>query len=364
MGSHKNVIEINGKLYDAKSGTLLAQQATTPKKNHSTVDGFVKSTHHRTQTQTSSANSIRPAKPATRRHPAPAAKHRTTQKSQILMRSVVKKPAAAKPLTEVHSLSKKKSTIDHRLRRAQTIPRSTFVNKYGTLAHHQSVQRRTEALVVKEAPTHLTHSKSAVRKPAITQQHHSRPTPSPQPQTKSEELFNQALQKAETPKLTKKHKKVGKSRLNSSVTKWGASVAAAVLLVGFIAYMNLPNLSMQLASSRAGFDASMPGYQPSGFAPESDVSYKPGQITVSFRSNTDERNYKVTQAVSSWNSEALQENFLNAQNKSFQTTQDSGRTIYMYDNGNATWVNGGVWYQVESNQALSSDQLLKIASSL
>lgn len=351
MGSHKNVIEINGKLYDAASGALLHQTAhATPKSSpSSTVDGMIR--------RPSPQTAVSPKKPApTSRGAAKPARHHTTQRSHTLMRHAVKKPvpAPSEPATPKITPSAHQSAQHHqRLSRAQATPKSAYINKFGNLAHH-AVTRRVEALPVAKAPeTH--HSTPPAPKPHVA----------PTKQSKSEALFTQALERADhhTPPKHKKHHTRTSRKLGHRATKWAAGVVAALLLVGFIAYMNLPNLNMQYASSRAGFDADMPSYQPSGFS-MGNIDYEAGQVSVSFHSNTDDRQYKVTQAVSGWNSEALQENFLNARSKDFQTTQDSGRTIYMYDNGSATWVNGGVWYQVESNQALSPDQLLKIASSL
>lgn len=361
MGSHKNVIEINGKLYDAKSGALIASpHVTSPRAPKPTMDGF-----------------IRPAKPAASplSTPAPKAKHHTPrpaasaasrrnlQKSKTLMRHAVKKPAHATPepttKTTVTARAAHTAASNQRLTRAQAVEKSAFVNRFGGLSHHHPVAKRTEPLPVRQAPAHATHHNHQATPPKT---HHEAPKAK---QSASEELFSRALAKAEhePAKAKKRTKHAQKSRFQNSFAKWGAGVAAAILLVGFITYMNLPNINMQLASARAGMNADLPNYQPTGFKP-STISHQAGQVTINFDSNTDDRNYTVTQAVSGWNSEALQENFLNARNKEFQTTQDSGKTIYMYDDGNATWVNGGIWYQVESNQALSADQLLKIASSL
>jgi hypothetical protein len=121
---------------------------------------------------------------------------------------------------------------------------------------------------------------------------------------------------------------------------------------------------MKVAAARAGFSASMPGYSPSGFAFKGPVQYSAGQVVVSFKSNTDDRNFKLTQQTSSWSSDSLLNNYVAAGGKEYQTYQDRGRTIYIYDGSNATWVNGGVWYQIEGNADLSSDQLVRIASSL
>lgn len=151
---------------------------------------------------------------------------------------------------------------------------------------------------------------------------------------------------------------------NATPQTWLWGGLAALLLTGFFVYQNIPNLSMRVASTRAGFSAQLPGYKPAGFSQEKLVSYAPGKVTVSFRSNSDERQFQLTQQSSNWNSQALADNYLAKADKQYQTFQASGKTIYIYDNSSATWVNGGVWYQIEGQSDLSSDQLLKIANSI
>ena len=121
---------------------------------------------------------------------------------------------------------------------------------------------------------------------------------------------------------------------------------------------------MRVAAARAGVNASMPGYQPSGFSFKGPIDYSAGQVTVSFKSNTDDRAYSVAQRSSNWNSDALLSNFVVAEGKQYQTYIDRGRTLYIYDGSNATWVDNGVWYQVEGNSDMTTDQLVRIAASI
>jgi hypothetical protein len=144
----------------------------------------------------------------------------------------------------------------------------------------------------------------------------------------------------------------------------GAASFAVLLLTGFVAYQNAPNFAMRMAGSKAGFAARMPGYQPSGFAMSGPIQSSPGTVSVSFRSTTDSRSFTVTQHPSTWTSESLRDNFVAMDGHTFQAHQDRGKTVYVYDGSNATWVNGGVWYQVEGKSSLNSDQLLHIARSL
>ena len=121
---------------------------------------------------------------------------------------------------------------------------------------------------------------------------------------------------------------------------------------------------MRLASSKAGIKGSLPNYTPSGYAYKG-VETSPGEITVNFHSNSDQRSFEVKQKVSGWNSETLKSNYVAASSQPYQSQQENGKTLFIYNNGSsATWVDGGVWYQIEGQNNLSSDQLVKIANSL
>ena len=74
--------------------------------------------------------------------------------------------------------------------------------------------------------------------------------------------------------------------------------------------------------------------------------------------------FGLNQKASSWNSSALLDNFIQPKGKTYQTYQEQGKTIYIYDKASASWVSGGVWYQVTGNSSLNNDQLLSIANSL
>lgn len=141
--------------------------------------------------------------------------------------------------------------------------------------------------------------------------------------------------------------------------------AVALILVGYITYLNMPNLALRVAANRAGFDASMPSYTPEGYSFDGPIAYNSGQITVDFRSNTnDSQAYSLSQRKSAWNSESLLENVVKPEDKNYLTFQDRGLTIYVYES-QATWVNGGVWYTINTNSSqLNTEQLVKIASSL
>ena len=155
-----------------------------------------------------------------------------------------------------------------------------------------------------------------------------------------------------------------KLRISPRALSTSSFIIAALFVMGFFVYQNLPNLNMRLASIKAGVRGTLPSYQPAGFGLFGNISYKPGQVTIGYKSHSDDRNFKITQSASSWDSTSLLDNFVATSHKDYQTVQDRGKTIYIYDDSNATWVDGGIWYKVEGNSELNSDQLINLASSL
>lgn len=363
MGN-KNFIEINGKKYDAVTGALLHDSGQPIKKpvtnvqptpNSGVVDGFVR--RHRPSTNRAVAQS--------------AVKH--PQKSSTLMRHSVHKPTSVVQKVKAEKPVIQKSHLGTSVRRNETAmqtPKSAQVNKFEELAARSSVVRTIQpGLAVKQQSHHHNDSHSVTHmsiKPAhLGQQTHNR-------SSNAEKMITAALANAHSheaiapnTKITKKRsrliKKLGVSKRTLSI---GSASLAVVLLAGFFAVQNVPNLSMRVAATRAGFDAGMPGYKPAGFSFKGPIKYSPGEVRVAYASNTDARVYEVKQKASNWNSDALLANFVVTEGKQYQTFLDRGRTLYIYDKSNATWVDNGVWYQIEGESNMTTDQLIRIASSI
>ena len=358
---HHNIIELNGKKYDAKTGHIVSatqrEQKTPSKVNHASshnghsIDGVVGG---RRKSMNQPANKKSTKQPRT--HTPKHISHHKTQKSQSLMRSAVKKPAS-EPKHEVLSRSQNRA----RLHRAKNTPMSSHIGKFTPT--ETKISTKLSSVPLAQAP-------------AISAEQAQPSTPSQQPHHQAHKLsasqkhFEAALSKshAHKAKPTKKQKRGAKLAkklgISHKILNVSAAMLATVLLVGFFTYQNLASLSMQVASSRAGFEAQLPGYKPAGYGLAGPIEYEPGTVSVSFVSRTDDSNLKLTQEVSNWNSEALQENFLGQNSSEFQARQEKGKTIYIYDGNNATWVSGGVWYRIESNSLINTDQLVQMANSI
>ncbi|HTE58405.1 MAG TPA: DUF4367 domain-containing protein [Verrucomicrobiae bacterium] len=349
MGSAKqNTIQLNGRHYDARTGKLMSAQETVTSGNKTYVkplaqqsgvvlDGFAKRTHAKT-----------PAKKV----------HQRTEKSKTLMRHAVKKPTTPKAGPE--RMRVKRHVTPHldidpgRHSRTTTISKSHMVSRFGV---HAPITPTTSVLPVQPEPT----------APPISPltQHHEVFGSNLQPLS-LEKAIEQATSHTQPKhkKLSKRQKVAHRLRVSSKTTNIAAASLATVLLAGFIAFQNVPNLAMRVATARAGVQGSLPAYQPAGFGMNGPIQYKPGQITISYKSNSDTRGFRVSQKTSEWNTETLREEYVASDRRAYQTFQDGERTIYIYDGSNATWVDEGVWYQIEGNSSLNSDQLLRIAASM
>lgn len=366
----KNIIEINGKRYDAQTGALLSHgghHAATPTPGHH-IDG-IKHT----------AKPVNHQKPAAPSHhaavhhpptfhdvvrPTPkSGKSHTPQSSRTLMRHAVHKPIgsakrhskASQPLQALakkpeHTLALKASVqkVDtHRLKRAQRVSKSKAIKRFDSSRPAAFLAPPPEP-IVPIAP--LTISTS-------------RPTPDhgKKPQTTAE-LLQHALRRADSHKQPApvKKRRLLRSRRITSIS--AMSMAGIVLFVA-VAFQNVTTVKLQFASARAGFAVSLPDVRPAGYR-LSHLQYSNGEASMKFLSNTDTRSYSITEKASKWNSQTLREDFLASQTKEFETVEIAGQTLYLYGKQNATWVNGGVWYQVVSDGALSSRQLVDLAVSL
>lgn len=347
-------ITINGKKYDARTGQLVTSahapaQAASVKQPATT------------------AKPVRAARTVTdiARTPATPHKRRQPARSQTLMRTAVKKPTAAPKTRKVkapaqHAATQPKKPATPRIQhfdvarhtRAAAIKKSQLISKFNTssIVQHpvetaqNAVTERIEHMPVRPAPTvkaATSHIQSVLERGLKNAQSHTQ-TFTPQ----------------------KSHKKKAGKKGRGRLTSLAAGGLAAVLLFGFVAYQNMANISVRYATARSGIQASLPGYKPAGFTLSNRIQYNPGQITLNFSSTTDERSFKIVQRETAWNSDTLMANYVASKSDQVQKYEDRGRTIFIYGNNNATWVNGGVWYDINGDSQLNSDQLIRIATSM
>lgn len=185
----------------------------------------------------------------------------------------------------------------------------------------------------------------------------------PAPARPQRDIFEDALANATSHKQTYKETSARK-RGAKRMAKFTTVTLTALLLIAFYGYQNLPNLNMRLASSKAGFSAKMPDYKPSGFS-YGKLSYAPGTVTVDFNaSDNSGEQFSLSQKTSSWDSQALLYNFVTTKDKTYQTYERAGRTVYLYGTDAATWVDNGVWYTIDGGGSLNKQELIDVATSI
>ncbi len=318
MPSNKTV-DVNGRAYDRVTGMPI----TTP-----------------TQKPT----------PAERNVSAASSVHAAPQRSQTLHRRATKKPGLLK-----------RSQVG----RHMDIARSNDVARFSKEAQPQSAKpAQPTTVAVANRPKHIDigPAKRPVTHP-LARKAAARPVhaPATAKQTK-EAAIARALDapKATSEEPLKQARRFFWSRRASIVT----ALLSILLLTGVITFFNLPTISVAVASSQADVAAVYPKYIPDGYHLAQPVGFKSGEVSLTFQSISNESKYIVTQATSSWDSSAVLDNIVRKEvGENYATNRERGLTIFTYD-GNAAWVTGGILYTIDSSAPLSTDQVLRIASSL
>lgn len=263
--------------------------------------------------------------------------HQATQKSQTLYRAALKRPetAPAKPAAPT------KSPLISRFGPAQSAAKAIPAKP-----QEAPVQPAQPSAIAPVKPAQLLGSEL------------------------KERLIKEKIAEAEANKAKRKTASKHGGRLRAFMQRRPkiASIAtvtmALLILGGYITYINLPNLSVRVAAAQAGINASYPQYQPDGYSFNGPVAYAPGEVTLNFQSNSNhDQDYIIKQRASSWDSQAVLDNYVSKETGTYLTYSERGLTVYTYGS-KAAWVNGGILYTLNGNAPLSSDQILKIAASM
>lgn len=338
-------ITINGRVYDAVTGLPLNKRAFDAVSSRKPV-------HRAPTTEAKAAPKEAPkpkTKPAVERASATAAAavHTQTQRSKTLLRRATKKPhptAAKRPSTG----------------RNMDIARSSKISKFAPHPVTKPAAKPAAKPAVKpdKAPQMHPVAAKAVARAAAAKPVVSKPVTTKQ--VKEAAIANAMA--APKPKVAKKSKKQNKWIRRTIII---ASIVIGISLILFAVYRFVPSVSVGIASAQAGVKASYPEYVPDGFALSHPVTYSDGEVALTFKSNSNDNSYTITQTRSSWDSSAVLDNVVRpTAGENYITTKEKGLTVYSYNN-NAAWVNGGVLYVISSDNApLSGEQIRHIATSL
>lgn len=383
---HNNIIELNGKRYDAITGAYLGKShaqpvPAVPSKAARTIDGVRRTQPSTKQTQAKSSqkpdnkphkkqddksdhnkthhSSGKSSKSHTKHNRSTQhAKPHRPERAKTLMRSAVQKPAAqpktlngvvAKPANNLEFKKAAHNVDGARLNRSLQVPK------------HHDVQRFNEAV--------LPDGQATVQPTPAAQQSASQPPNIPtvqisEPQhLRPADIFETAVARA-----TSHEQPAPKLKPSRSKRALRASLVAAALLavIGGFVWLQRPTIELKVASMQAGFQADQPGHNLTGYARES-TQYNSGQVIITFRSG--DRHYKIAQQKSGWNSQTLLDTaVLGAATTEPQTVESRGRIVYLYktkdESWNAAWVDGGVRFELTGNAYMTKDDISAIVDSM
>lgn len=293
-------------------------------------------------------------------HPSSARNaHHATQRSQTLMRSTVRKPEVTKRPHIVAPISHNGAVIK------TPVPAKLSVNDIDTkrLQHAQAVPKSKLVTRFSSSSSNYTPMIAA---PTLANAPQPLMTPSATPVSHQNDIFTAALHAAtshQEPPVKQHFKKQRKSPARRIFAVSGAALAVVVLL-GLVVSQNMTSIRLQLASSKAGFSATIPSHEPSGFGLHK-FSAAANEVTAHYTSNSDsDRQFSIIEKPSDWDSATLRDSYVKQITQNYQIVEENGRTIFLYNNDSATWVNGGVWYVISGAHSLSNKQLIDIATSM
>lgn len=277
----------------------------------------------------------------------------------------------------VHSLVQKTQAMYSRTAPKKVSDIKPLIRKVGRsmdIAHSKSISRSTSQIApmsTKPSPANRNIDIKPIKHPLAASVEKLRSSPN-RPQdirianqpanVIKQEAIKEALKKplVDSPKR-KKNKRNHKFINMFSIT----IVIILVFAAGCFIYMNIPSISVRVASAQAGINATFPLYHPDNYSLNGPVLYTDDEVTINFRSNTGNNKFVIKQSKSTWDSSALKIKVDKDSNNETNESKEGGLTIYTYGNNTkAVWVNGGILYTITGDTKLSGEQIRHIATSL
>lgn len=367
----KSAVELDGGVYDNRTGQLISKRAPNKATKPIAVNkGTILDGVTRRRPRPSVAVTKKEAQTPTKQNKKPVTVPFTRpEKAKTLFRNAVSKPSGLlssrkQPKNANNSSNSRKNTLFNRVdvkkqQKALNTNKNHQIKRYGEI----------------KSPTPVTTKKP---KADITRSSQKQFLPIPPLVTKKNLKANLSRKEAFERRIATATNHLARPLANQ---KWYEKIAfrlniqpkhltaitvclVVTVIVGFIAYHEVPSIAMRFATSKAGFHGRLPGNIPSGFSFKKPIQSSRGVIVINYKSNSDNRFFTLIQKPTNWSSEALLTNFFVASKTQYQAYHDRGLTVYIYNEGDATWVNKGVWYTLGGRGLLSSDQILAIASSM
>lgn len=240
---------------------------------------------------TEASNLLSPRAASSKIKTAAQGVHQRAQRSQTLMRSAVKKPAAslnkqASSAPKQKVIESRTSHIDHgRLARVQSIDKNTKVRRFGHGVHPVAAKKHASDRRTKEAPS--SAAQSTGNNTAL-----SRPLPSLLTSVSHQQLermLDEALTNADAhKKAMRDHSSKGLWQRIKGAPRWltiGVTFIVVAVIGTFVAMNKVPHVAVRVAASKAHVDAKLPAYTPSGFSFAGPVSYTEGNVSIKYKAD-------------------------------------------------------------------------------
>ena len=307
----KDIVKINGRNYSVKSGNQL---------NTNNKNGLVKST----RTVIKSDNI-----------------HSSTKKSQTLMRKAVPRPENTKSKV-ARSMDIAKSARVSRFApnpiMKKTVSKTQITNQPPINPILHRVNKSMEMIKNSQPARTLTEIK--------------------------EEAIKKSINETKPTAVTKKKSKLNKITKNKYLLVMLIIIFISVVI--YLSYQYVPAVSIRIAASQAGINASYPTYTPDDYGVYGPAISQDKKVLIKYKQKNGDKMYTISQSYSNWDSSALYENLVKTwPDKSPNTTRVNGLTVYSTSNyENVAWVNRGILFTIIGNADLDSRKIERIVSSM
>lgn len=294
--------------------------------------------------------------------------HRSVQHSTTLNRKYVKRPVVSSA-PKIDSVAKRRAeNLKRRQALAEQINRERLAKmKAKTLATAKNSAKVVpdEENAIKKAALHPVES-VARKRLALRKTVSEKPsTPSISMKEKKDQAIESAMKSVAT--MEKKGTTAPKMKNRSffSFKRVALAFGCAALAVAAIAYfinLSMPDISVRVTAMQTGIDASYPSYIPRDYSLSSIVSEE-GKVSMTFSTASGD-SFTLTEEKSSWDSSALESNYVKDNFADYTPIREQGLTLFV-SGSDCAWVNGGKVFVIKTTSgSLTKKQLKSIAVSL
>ena len=279
-----------------------------------------------------------------------SASHRRVQRSTTLNRKYVKKP---EKVAAVDSVAKRRAED---LKRRQALADKINRERLAALKAGKTLREvNTTPAASAPKPLAATIEKNLIATPKTEKA-----------KAVKDDAVKSALKSVATLESENKPTKSISTKRSLGAKKLLLAFGCAALAVGVVGYfvsVNTPDISVRVAAMQTGIDVTYPTYVPRGYS-LSDIVSEDKKISMTF-SSSDNASFTLSEEKSSWDNETLEASYVKQTwGNNYTSVREQGITIFI-SGSNATWVNGGILYKIETTgSSLTKKQIKSIVTSL